>query len=56
MFDFYCIIFGHRWKYNFGWMPNRRKCKRCGEKQIGKFNNDFKHPIKDDLIIWEKEN
>ena len=25
-----CKIFGHKYEYNFGWAPNRCKCKRCG--------------------------
>ena len=28
-----CKIFGHDWRYNFKWMPNKRICVRCKKKQ-----------------------
>ena len=49
-----CRLFGHKWKYNFTLIPNKRICKRCGEKEIGKFNINFHNPLNDDLFIWEK--
>jgi hypothetical protein len=36
-------------------MPTKRICKRCGEKEKALKNPDLKHPIKDDIFIWEKE-
>jgi len=53
---FFCWLWGHKWSYNFGWLPNKRTCNRCGEKEVGKFNPNFKHPLKDDIFIWEKKN
>lgn len=30
---FLCKLFGHKWRYNFPSMPNKRICKRCYEKE-----------------------
>ncbi len=27
-----CYIFGHKWIYNFSWMPSRAICSRCFAK------------------------
>ena len=48
-----CNTFGHKWKYNFTWMPNKRICIRCGQKQNGEFHTDFKSIIYDDIFIWK---
>jgi len=54
--NFWCRIFGHKWKYNFVWMPNKRTCKRCGYAEKGTLNTSKKdfHPLKDELMIWTK--
>ena len=30
--NFLCLIFGHRWLFNFSWMPSHAICKRCRRK------------------------
>lgn len=27
-----CGMIGHKYSYNFGWMPTKCECKRCGAK------------------------
>ena len=29
-----CLVFGHKWLYNFPSLPDKCICKRCGEKKI----------------------
>lgn len=29
----FCKYLGHRWRFNFPTLPNKRICKRCKEKQ-----------------------
>ncbi len=29
-----CKIFGHKFRYNFGWMPSKAICKRCHKKWV----------------------
>jgi len=31
--NFLCWALGHKWLYNFTWMPNKRICSRCKQKQ-----------------------
>jgi hypothetical protein len=51
-----CKIFGHKYQYNFGWMPTKCVCERCGMKWktinnpkyiVGKSN-----PLVTDMHIW----
>jgi hypothetical protein len=28
-----CYILGHKWKYNFPSIPNKRVCKRCKKRE-----------------------
>ena len=55
-----CKIFGHKYVYNFGWAPNRCKCKRCGEKWKIVPNPNYipgkTSPLDQDLEIWVKDN
>lgn len=48
-----CKILGHRWKYNFTWMPNKATCKRCGIIYKMRFNP--KPESIHDIEIWEKQ-
>ena len=48
-----CKWFGHKWRYNFTWMPNKRKCTRCGLEEKGVFKKHF-HPIYDDPMEWSE--
>ena len=52
---FFCWLLGHNWKYNFGWMPSKRTCKHCDEVEVSTTNPNFKHPLKDDYLIWGKK-
>lgn len=56
---FLCELFGHKWKYNFPTIPNKRICSRCKEKnlldlhtlkfnKVDKFENEKR--TDDDLI------
>lgn len=51
-----CKILGHEYKYNFGWMPNKCECTRCGMKwkTINNPNYDFRksNPLTEDMHIW----
>jgi len=49
-----CKIFGHEYRYNFGYMPTKCECTKCGTKWKSRINPDFKHPLKDDALIWDK--
>jgi len=49
-----CCIFGHKWEYNFIWMPNKRTCTRCKYKEKGILKTGVFHPFKDDPMIWEE--
>ena len=44
------------YSYNFGWMPNKCVCKRCGMKwkTINNPNYDFRtsNPLSEDMHIW----
>lgn len=53
--NFWCWLLGHKWNYNFVYMPTKRTCKRCGEKEKTEFNPNFVHPIRDDMFLWIKE-
>ena len=50
-----CNLFGHRWRYNFGWMPSKRKCQRClryEEMSLQKGKCPIKEP--DEYMLWKK--
>ncbi len=51
-----CKIFGHKYSYNFGWMPSRCKCLRCGRKWKTINNPEYiagkSNPLEVDLHIW----
>ncbi len=48
-----CKLLGHRFKYNFGWMPNKCYCSRCGAKWKTIKNPDYNgNPIETDMYIW----
>ena len=51
-----CKIIGHKYQYNFGWMPNKCVCKRCDMKW--KIINNLEYipgksnPLITDMHIW----
>ena len=48
-----CKILGHKYVYNFGWMPNKAHCDRCGKKWKSEINPFYNgNPIEDDMHIW----
>lgn len=51
-----CKIIGHKYQYNFGWMPNKCHCKRCGKKWKTINNPEYiigkSNPLETDLCIW----
>jgi hypothetical protein len=55
-----CKLLGHKYQYNFGWMPNKCVCKRCGMKWKSIKNPDYgpkSNPLSEDMHIWiEDEN
>jgi hypothetical protein len=54
-----CKVFGHKYSYNFGWMPNKCVCKRCGMKWKTIDNPDYipnkSNPFETDLKIWVED-
>ncbi len=54
-----CKVFGHSYEYNFGWAPNRAKCKRCGRtwKAINnpKYIPGKSNPLEVDLMTWVED-
>ena len=48
--NFWCWFLGHKWDYNFVWMPSKRTCKRCRKKQKMVENKPHGHPK--DLHKW----
>jgi len=50
-----CKLFGHKYKYNFKWMPSKCFCKRCGKIWITIDNPDYNFKsdiLKTPLKIW----
>jgi hypothetical protein len=47
-----CWLLGHKWRYNFVWMPNKRTCVRCGRKEKGILKKGILHPLKEDPMKW----
>ena len=54
-----CKVFGHRYQYNFGWAPNRCKCKRCGMSWKTINNPNYvpgeSSPFSEDIMIWVED-
>lgn len=55
-----CILFGHKWKYNFRNMPNKAICSRCKSKIIldlvkleWNFTDSFKNEKRPDNELCE---
>ena len=55
-----CKIIGHNYSYNFGWMPSKCKCKRCGLKWKSVKNPNYipgeSNPLSEDIFIWIEDN
>lgn len=54
-----CKVLGHKYEYNFGWAPNKCKCKRC-EMSWKTINNPEyipgkSNPLETDLHIWVED-
>ena len=53
-----CKILGHKYVYNFGWMPTKCECKRCGMKWKTVNNPEYiigkSNPLEVNLHIWVK--
>lgn len=54
-----CKIRGHKYSYNFGWMPTRCECKRCGMKWKTINNPEYipgkSNPLEIDIYIWVED-
>lgn len=54
-----CRIFGHKYQFNFGWMPNRAHCTRCAKKWKTINNPDYipgkSNPLEVDIQIWVED-
>ena len=52
-----CKIKGHKYSYNFGWMPTKCVCKRCGMKWKTVNNPEYipgkSNPLEVDIYTWE---
>lgn len=46
-----CMILGHKYVYNFAWMPNKANCTRCGTKWKTEINPKYNSPM-DSMYIW----
>ena len=55
-----CKMRGHKYSYNFGWMPTKCHCTRCGMKWKTINNPDYipgkSNPLEIDLYIWVEDN
>ena len=54
-----CKILGHKYSYNFGWMPNKCKCTRCGQKWKTVKNPNYgpkSNPLTEDMELWIEDN
>ena len=56
-----CMLFGHKWRYNFRWMPSKAICARCKKKANANiatltWENGFEDSRTDDELIkkWIK--
>lgn len=53
-----CWIKGHDYSYNFGWMPTKCECKRCGMKWKTINNPDYiigkSNPLEVDIYTWQQ--
>jgi len=52
-----CKIIGHKYSYNFTWMPSKCLCKRCGKKwkTINNPAYNGKNLLEEDLHIWVED-
>ena len=54
-----CKVFGHRYQYNFGWMPSKCVCKRCGMKWKSvpnpKYVAGVSNPFETGLYMWVED-
>lgn len=54
-----CSIRGHKYSYNFGWMPTKCECKRCGMKWKTINNPEYipgeSNPLEVDIYIWVED-
>jgi len=51
-----CKIFGHRYERNFGWMPSKMRCGRCGQKWKSVLNPEYNgNPIQTDMYMWVED-
>ena len=55
-----CKLFGHKYRYNFGWMPSKCVCERCGMRWKTIKNPEYiageSNPIETDLHTWVEDN
>jgi hypothetical protein len=54
-----CKLLGHKYSYNFGWMPNKCVCTRCGSKWKTIGNPNYipgkSNPLSEDIHIWVED-
>lgn len=54
-----CKIIGHKYSYNFGWMPSKCVCKRCGMKWKAVKNPNYipgeSNPFSEDIMMWVED-
>ena len=51
-----CKLLGHKYKYNFKWMPSKCSCTRCGAKwkTIKNPKYDGTNLMSEDIYIWKE--
>lgn len=54
-----CGMIGHKYSYNFGWMPTKCECKRCGAKWKTINNPEYipgkSNPLEVDIYTWVED-
>jgi len=51
-----CKAFGHKWRYNFSWMPSKCICERCKTKAIFIFSKKILESDWQNVDSFEGEN
>lgn len=61
-----CKIFGHKYRYNFTWMPSKCICARCHKKwhitgnlmddwvEVDEFNDNYNRSDEELIKVWYK--
>ncbi len=51
-----CKVIGHKFKYNFTWMPSKCYCERCGKRWKSIKNPNYKgNIVEEDIFMWVED-